>query len=135
MIAMLEGDVRLVDVEENYIFLKVTRGVSYQIYLTEPLIEDLIDIEHHDEVSLYIFTVYKENDTRLYGFETIEARHMFEHLLSVKGVGPATAMTILSSLNQKQLQQALMAKDPSLFMNIKGVGETTAKNIISKLGG
>lgn len=135
MIAMLEGEVVVVDLPEQYIFLKVNRGITYLVRVIEPLIERLADVEVPiEDLALFIYTVYKENNVTLYGFETLEERRMFEQLISVKGVGPATAMTILSDMEYNELAEALTAEDLDKFIAINGIGEATARNIVSKLG-
>lgn len=133
MIAMLNGEVVLVDVIEHYIFLKVSRGVTYQVYVPVPLIEEMAKLETVRELCLYTYTVYKENDATLYGFETLEERRMFEKLLSVRGVGPSTAMTVLSDMPYDELVSSLVAEDVARFIQIKGIGKATAENIVSKL--
>lgn len=135
MIAMLEGEVVVVDLPEQYIFLKINRGVTYLVRVIEPLIERLADVEVPiEELALFIYTVYKENNVTLYGFETLEERRMFGELISVKGVGPATALTILSDMEYDELAEALTAEDLDKFIAINGIGKATANNIISKLG-
>jgi Holliday junction DNA helicase RuvA len=135
MIAMLTGEVVVVDLNHNYIFLRTSRNISYEVHLTRSLIERLADVKNNiEEIQLYTFTVYKENDATLYGFETLQERRMFEKLLSVKGVGPSTTLTILSDMEYEELAEALVAENIEKFTAVKGIGEATAKNIIAKLG-
>jgi len=137
MIAMLTGEVKLVDLQGRYIFLNVSRGISYLVYVVQEVLDRLANPEYkNSELSLYVFTVYKENDVKLYGFEALEERNMFEQLLSVKGVGPNTSMSILSQLTLEEIILALDDADNGykVFASVSGIGETTAKNIMSKLG-
>lgn len=135
MIAMLTGEIVVVDLNHNYIFLRTSRNISYEVHLTNSLIERLASVENNiEEIQLYTFTVYKENDATLYGFETLQERRMFKKLLSVKGVGPSTALAILSDMEYDELAEALVAENVEKFTAVKGIGEATAKNIVAKLG-
>lgn len=130
MIGMLTGKIVVVDVEKKTVIVNV-RGVGYLLYVTEPDMEELLKLE---EVSLYVYTVYKEGNATLYGFFSLEQRNMFGQLIMVKGVGPATAITILSEMAYDDFAELLVKEDIEALVEIKGIGKKTAENIISKLG-
>lgn len=130
MIAMLTGKIIVVDVHNNTVIIDV-RGIGYLLHVTEVDLEELLDLE---QTSLYVVTVYKENETTLYGFISLDERRMFRKLIAVKGVGPATALAILSAMDYDELAEILTAENIDKLTSVNGIGETTAKNIVSKLG-
>jgi Holliday junction DNA helicase RuvA len=91
------------------------------------------------EVSLYIHTHVRENELKLFGFSTLEERQIFELLLTVSGVGPKTALALVSAGGPQEVRRAIGAADVDHFTTIPGVGKKTAQRIIvdlkSKIGG
>ncbi len=75
----------------------------------------------------------REDAHTLYGFPTREARDLFRMLLLVRGVGPAMALAILSSLRPEDLVAAIAAEDPKPLQAVKGVGKKTASQVILDL--
>jgi Holliday junction DNA helicase RuvA len=66
----------------------------------------------------------------LYGFETQSDRGLFTTLLSVDGVGPRTALAVLSTLTLEMVQQAVFGEDPDILSRVPGVGKKTAQKMI-----
>jgi holliday junction DNA helicase RuvA len=86
------------------------------------------------EVSLRVFTHAQENRIALYGFATSEERQLFDLLITVKNVGPATAVAILSGSSSPQILARLIAAgDLAGLVRIKGVGKKTADLMIVEL--
>ncbi len=83
---------------------------------------------------LWVHFAVREDAQTLYGFSTQEQRQLFRMLLSVRGVGPAAALNMLSSLDSNQVTEAIMAEDRSVFTAIKGVGKKIADQIFLDLG-
>ena len=75
----------------------------------------------------------KEDAHTLYGFAEEQERNFFRLLISVSGVGPATAQIALSSLTPDELRSAIIGEDVSTFKRVKGIGPKTAKRIILDL--
>lgn len=90
-------------------------------------------------LSLYIHTHVRENELKLFGFSTLEERRIFELLLSVSGVGPKTALAIVSAGGPQEVRRAIGIADVDHFTSIPGVGKKTSQRIIvdlkSKIGG
>lgn len=90
-------------------------------------------------LSLYIHTHVRENELKLFGFSSLEERQIFELLLSVSGVGPKTALAIVSVGGPQEVRRAIGTADVEHFTSIPGVGKKTAQRIIvdlkSKIGG
>lgn len=90
-------------------------------------------------LSLYIHTHVRENELKLFGFSSLEERQIFELLLSVSGVGPKTALAIVSAGGPNEVRRAIGTADVEHFTSIPGVGKKTSQRIIvdlkSKIGG
>ena len=90
-------------------------------------------------ISLYIHTHVRENELKLFGFSSLEERQIFELLLTVSGVGPKTALAIVSIGGPNEVRRAIGTADVDHFTAIPGVGKKTSQRIIvdlkSKIGG
>ena len=84
-----------------------------------------IEIQTHLQV--------KEDSHTLYGFYSLSEKIIFLDLISISGVGPGTAMMILSSLSASELQEAIVSGDLLTIKSIKGIGLKTAERIILEL--
>ncbi len=106
-------------------------GVGYEIFITLNTYEDLPVIGQRARVITYHHV--REESELLYGFSRAEERQLFEQLLAVSGIGPATAIGILSGLPLVSLRAAIVAEDVKRLSSIKGVGKKTAERIIVEL--
>ena len=88
-----------------------------------------------DKVRLFTHLQSKEDSLTLYGFATEEARAAFEALIKVNGVGPRSALSVLSILSPASLATAVAAGDPDAFARVPGVGAKTAARIVVDLKG
>lgn len=90
-------------------------------------------IQGKTDAKLYLYEVIREDSFTLYGFATAEERTMFLLLLSVQGVGAATARMILSSLSVYEICDAVTTGNVNLIKSVKGIGAKTAQRIILDL--
>ena len=90
-------------------------------------------IQDKTDAKLYLYEVIREDSFTLYGFATAEERTMFLLLLSVQGVGAATARMILSSLSVYEICEAIKTGNANLIKSVKGIGAKTAQRIILDL--
>jgi Holliday junction DNA helicase RuvA len=107
-------------------------GVGYDVNLSAMTLGVLPEVGA--EVTLRVFTHAQENRVALYGFATAEERQLFDLLITVKNVGPATAIGILSGSSAPQaLARLVAAGDVAGLTRIKGVGKKTADLIVVEL--
>lgn len=88
-----------------------------------------------DDVHLHTTLIVREDALSLYGFETREELVVFGQLLGVTGVGPKSALGVLSSLTVPQIAQAVTDDDDAPFKRVSGIGPKTAKLIVVQLAG
>ena len=105
-------------------------GIGYLVYITLNTFEKL---GKEEALTLYTHFIVREDAQLLYGFKSVEERAMFRLLINVSGVGPNTAMTILSGMQASELQKAILNADVDALKNIKGIGAKSAQRIIIDL--
>lgn len=127
MIASLRGTA--ISVGINRIVLE-TMGVGYDVAVS---ISTLAGIAVGSEIFLHVSTVMRENALELYGFETLEEKTLFEMLITVAGIGPKTALSILSGISPEGFRQAVLGEDAQRLTVIPGIGRKSAERIILEL--
>ena len=127
VIATLRGSVSAL--AQNVLVLDVN-GVGYQINIPKSIRPAL-----SEQISLFTSMVVREDSFQLFGFETVEQQALFDLLRSVSGVGPKTALAIISTLNPSEISLAVANDDAKPFESVSGVGAKTAKLINVTLAG
>jgi len=84
-------------------------------------------------VDLHTKLIVREDSLTVFGFNSRGERHVFELLCSVSGVGPKSALAVLSSLDLASIEQAIRAEDDEVFRRVSGIGPKTAKLICVSL--
>lgn len=128
MITFLKG--LLVSKTPTWIELDVG-GVGYGLTIPLSTFDRLPDPGSPVRLSTYFHV--REDGMSLFGFLTPQEREMFTLLLSVSGIGPKLSVALLSSLNEKQIQNAILTDDIKLLSSVHGVGKKTAERIILEL--
>ena len=105
-------------------------GVGYALRLT---LRALRKVEGTEEVTLDTYLHVREDTLQLYGFAEAAEREIFEHLLSVSGVGPKVALAIVSGSTPKDLRRAIVLEDITRFVAIPGIGKKTAERVVLEL--
>ncbi len=108
-----------------------TAGVGYQIYI--PLSTFYQLPEESQEVSLHIYTHVREDLLQLFGFKTEKEKEIFMLLISVSGIGPRLALSILSGIGLEDLLDAITRSDSDRISAIPGVGKKTSQRIVLEL--
>ena len=127
MIASLNG--KVLESEEGSLILEVG-GVGLQVFVPA---EIAAQARAGERVFLHTYLVVRQDALTLYGFETAEGREFFSLLLSVNGVGPRLALSILSTLNPDAIRRAIFSEQPEVFSRVPGVGKKTAQKILLSL--
>ena len=107
-----------------------TNGVGYLLHIS---LNTYSRISEKEACLLYTHQVIREDAHLLFGFADEEERELFRHLISVSGVGPNTAMMLLSSMSVNDLRNAITGAEVSLLKTVKGIGEKSAQRIIVDL--
>lgn len=126
MIAFLRGT--LVSRTDESVILDVA-GVGYEVIV--PLRTRVGAIG--DELTLYTYLHVREDGISLYGFESIEDRTLFELLITVSGIGPKSAIGMLSHITPAELRRAVKTGDVNRLLALPGIGQKTAQRIILEL--
>jgi holliday junction DNA helicase RuvA len=124
MIATLRGEIT--QVEDNAIIIE-TGGVGLRVFVPKPLRERT---KAGEAIFLFTHLVVREDDWKLFGFESQADRELFTILLSVDGVGPRTALAVLSTLNLETVQRAVFSDEPGLLSRVPGIGIKTAQKMV-----
>lgn len=128
MIAYLRG--KLIVRHPNQAILE-TGGVGYDVAISVPTFSELPSLG--SEVSLHIHTHVREDQIALYGFLRQEEKHLFEKLISVSGIGPKLAITILSGMPADDMVNAIRGNDVARLTKIPGIGKKTAERMVLEL--
>jgi Holliday junction DNA helicase RuvA len=102
-------------------------------YLVQPTPRALRRAEGGDEATVETYLHVREDALQLYGFADAEERELFEHLLSVQGVGPKVALAIVSGSTPAELRRAIALEDTARFEAIPGIGRKTAQRVVLEL--
>ena len=106
-------------------------GIGYDVTISVPTFTALP--AEGSEVSLHIYTQVREDILALYGFHDRNEKRLFERLITVSGVGPKLAITILSGLNPERTIEAIRAHDHATLTRIPGVGKKLAERLVVEL--
>ncbi|MEZ5428396.1 MAG: Holliday junction branch migration protein RuvA [Pyrinomonadaceae bacterium] len=128
MIAYLAG--KIIEKEANTLILDVG-GVGYEA--TIPLSTFYELGEPGDDVSLRIYTYVREDTLQLFGFKTLQERELFLKLITVSGIGPKVAVSMLSGMNADEIIAAIRTDNLARLTSIPGVGKKTAERLVIEL--
>lgn len=128
MIAHLRG--KLLVKHPNQAIVE-TSGVGYDVTISLPTFSDLPVVG--SEVSLHIHTHVREDLIALYGFLRPSEKQLFEKLITVSGIGPKLAITILSGMPADEMTGAIRGNDIARLTRIPGIGRKTAERMVLEL--
>ena len=128
MIAYLRG--RLLEKRPNQVIVDVN-GVGYDVQIPVSTFSHLGDTGA--EVKLFIHTHVREDTLALYGLLAPKDRTLFERLISVSGIGPRLAITLLSGMDTEELSTAIRRSEVQRLIRVPGVGRKTAERLILEL--
>ena len=128
MIAHLRG--KLIARHPNQVIVDAM-GVGYEVTISVPTFSELPPAG--GEVALHIHTHVREDQIALYGFLRPEEKHLFEKLISVSGIGPKLAITILSGMPTNEMTSAIRGNDVARLTKIPGIGRKTSERMVLEL--
>ena len=127
MIAQISG--RLIELNPTEVVIDCN-GVGYEVKIS---LNTFSAMGSSDAIKLFTRFIVREDAQILYGFANKEEREMFNHLISVSGIGPNTAMIMLSSLVPEEIAAAIQSEDVRTIQSVKGIGAKTAQRVIVDL--
>ncbi len=127
MIAFIKGRVHAFG--QDWVILD-THGVGYQIGFPRPETLSL-----NSEVLLYTYQHIREDEMSLYGFLTMDELRLFQQLISVKGLGPKTALNMMTAASYVKIISAIESQDVTFLKTMPGIGAKTASQIVLDLKG
>jgi holliday junction DNA helicase RuvA len=128
MIAHLRG--KLLSKHPNHAVVE-TAGVGYEVHISVPTFSELPP--NGADVSLHIHTHVREDLLALYGFLHPVEKQLFEKLITVSGIGPKLAITILSGMAADEMSRAIRGNDVARLTKIPGIGKKTAERMVLEL--
>lgn len=129
MIAFVKGMVAAVT--EETVIVDVN-GIGYELYCSGAALRSA---QIGERISLHTYLQVKEDGVTLFGFFTEQEKRLFLKLLSVSGVGPKSAVSVLVCMSADELVEAVATADAKRLAKVKGLGKKTAEKIILELHG
>ena len=127
MITQIIG--RLLEKNPTYVVVDCS-GVGYLLHVS---LQTFSSLPNEENIRLYTHLSIREDAHTLYGFITKTEREVFKLLISVSGVGPSIARTMLSSMSSEEVQNAIASDNVALIQSVKGIGAKTAQRVIVDL--
>ncbi len=115
--------------DTNYLVVDVG-GVGYKVFADS---FTLNTVKTGEEATIHTYLKVAEDEFTLYGFHQKEQRSMFEKLISISGVGPKAAISILSALRVNDIAAAIISNDDKAFTVAQGIGKKTAQRLVLEL--
>jgi len=126
MIGYLFGEVLFSDGSE--VILQTNTGVGYQVFYNQVLVEGSF-------AGIYVSHIIKEDSETMYGFHSLRAKKLFEMLLTVKGIGPKSAYSLIVNLGVNEIVNAVNLDSKNILTKVPGLGTKGAAQIILDLSG
>ncbi|WP_185864690.1 Holliday junction branch migration protein RuvA [Blattabacterium cuenoti] len=130
MITHLRG--KLIEKNKSNLIIDCN-GVGYYIYISSYTYSFFLRKEIGEHIHIYTYLFMKENQNVLYGFFGKEERNIFSYLISVNGIGPSSAIVLLSTLTPNEIEESISKENIKVFNKVKGIGNKTAQRIILEL--
>lgn len=126
MIGMLTGTIAL---RSDPAIIVDVHGVGYKVLVPHTVLSKLTD----DQITLFVHTHVREEVLELYGFTTPEDLRLFEHLISVSGVGCKTALGVFTVGSRHDVVKAIISSDVTFFTAVPRLGKKNAQKLIIEL--
>lgn len=127
MYAYIKGTIEYIDVDS---FIVENNGIGYRILSSTNVTSRL---KLHENQTVYTYLNVREDDMTLFGFLSNEEVSVFKLLISVSGIGPKVALSIMSQLTLDELRMAVISEDYKAISKANGVGTKTAQRAVIEL--
>jgi Holliday junction DNA helicase RuvA len=128
VIAHLRG--QILSKSPNWVVVECA-GVGYELAISVATYTELPDAGA--EAKLHVHTHVREDALLLFGFQELAEKRLFERLLTISGIGPKLAITVLSGINADRLVGAIRSGDHATLTRIPGIGKKTAERVVLEL--
>ena len=127
MIAYIEG--KILSKGKDFLVIK-TNGIGYKVFVNTTLMSET---EVGQILELYIYHHITEQSSSLFGLKKAEEQEFFELVLSVSGIGPKTALNVLSTASIYEIKDSISRGEPDLLNKVSGIGTKTAERVVLEL--
>jgi len=127
MISFLRG--KVLNKGRGFIIIEVN-NIGYKIFVSQTVYTEL---EIGQEIEFYIHQYVRQDSLDLYGFKSLEELELFELLLSITGIGPRSALSVLTIASVENIKESIIRGDSSLLTKVSGIGRKTAERVILEL--
>lgn len=127
MISYLNG--KILNKRESFVIV-VVGGIGYKVFVNSSI---LSEVNGGQEVEFYIHQHVREDALDLYGFHSLEELELFELLLSISGIGPKSALGVLTIAPVQDIKDSIARGDSDLLIKVSGIGKKTAERVVLEL--
>lgn len=128
MIVSLKGN--LADVNENTVVVDVG-GIGYEVIVTGAVLRSLPPLAQ--QLQLHTYLHVRDDAMILYGFSSREERNLFHKIIGITGIGPKTAVAILSNIGPQEFVRAVQERQLAILTSLPGIGKKTGERILLEL--
>lgn len=118
----------------DYVLI-VAGGVGYEVVCSGAAFSRLSGVRQDEDGEVYTYLQVREDGVTLFGFADMQEKSLFLKLISVQGVGPKVAISVLSSMRPADVSEAIATADVKRLSSVKGLGKKTAERIVLELHG
>lgn len=127
MISYIKG--KIIEIGDRHIVIE-TNSIGYKVYVTD---DALLTLKINETASLWTYLAVRENAMDLFGFLTKKEENFFELLIGISGIGPRTALGVLSAVSSDTLSSAIRSGSTAHLVKVSGIGRKTAEKIVLEL--
>ena len=127
MLAYIEGEIK--HKGESYVVV-LANGVGYKVFVGAPV---WVDLAMGATAKFFLYHHVREDQSALFGFKGADELAMFELLLTISGIGPKSALAVLSVGQVDEIKESIAMGDPSLLTKVSGIGKKTAERVVLEL--
>jgi Holliday junction DNA helicase RuvA len=127
MIGYLKGSIKYISSQSCIV---LSGNVGYEVFVPTRTLQKLV---LDSEWEFFVYTHVREDIIKLFGFDSIKEKEMFEMIISVSGVGPKIGLSIMSAASPSEMANAISKAEVGFFTNLKGLGKKNAQKIIVEL--